>query len=209
MPSPRWFPRALCTAALVVACGPPALPDPRAAAAAYARAAARGDAVAVRGLLTEESRRALGRDRIWRIVTENRAEAAADAPGFASPRATVRAAAEIRYADGEPAIVELDGGRYRISSALGLPSAPRTPVAALGGLRAALSRRSYDALVRLLSTSTAGSVEADLRGLVAGLEHPETLDVRVHGDTAEADVPGGHRVVLKREAGVWRVHDFD
>ena len=32
---------------------------------------------------------------------------------------------------------------------------------------------------------------------------------RVRGDEAEVQVPGGHWVRLKQEAGIWRVRDFD
>jgi hypothetical protein len=44
---------------------------------------------------------------------------------------------------------------------------------------------------------------------VSGLEHPETLDIQINGDSAEVLLPTGHRILLKREAGIWRVLDFD
>jgi len=45
--------------------------------------------------------------------------------------------------------------------------------------------------------------------LVLGLERPDTLSPSVTGDTATVVVPGGHRVRLRRDGGVWRVEDFD
>jgi hypothetical protein len=96
-----------------------------------------------------------------------------------------------------------------VSAAAGLPAGARTVAEALGELRGALAERSYAALVRILSTDTRGAIEVDMRSLVSGLEHPDALEVKVHGETAEVDVPGGHKVLLRREAGVWRVHDFD
>jgi hypothetical protein len=42
---------------------------------------------------------------------------------------------------------------------------------------------------------------------VSGLADPASLDVRVNGDRAEVEIPGGHAVTLKREGGVWRVDD--
>jgi hypothetical protein len=51
-------------------------------------------------------------------------------------------------------------------------------------------------------------MEGDIRALVEGLEDPRSLDVRVKGDRADVELPGGHSVSLKREGGVWRVEDL-
>jgi hypothetical protein len=142
-------------------------------------------------------------------LDEGRAEIMQQARAMASPSANVRAVAEVRYVDGEVSVLVVEGGRYRISAAAGLPAGARTPSQALGELRGALSRRSYPALVRLLSSDTRAALEGDVRALVSGLERPDTLSVKVHGETAEVEVPGGHKVLLKREAGVWRVFDLD
>jgi hypothetical protein len=72
-----------------------------------------------------------------------------------------------------------------------------------------VARRSYAGLVRILTPSARASLEQDLRGLVTGLERPDTLPVETRGDEASASVPGGHHVKLKREGGLWRVEDFD
>jgi hypothetical protein len=45
--------------------------------------------------------------------------------------------------------------------------------------------------------------------MVIGLEHPEGLEVNVAGDVATVQIPGGHEVKLRHEAGVWHVEDFD
>lgn len=63
--------------------------------------------------------------------------------------------------------------------------------------------------MRVLTPSTRAAIEHDLRSLVSGLERPETLHVQINGDAATVSVPGGHQVKLKRDAGVWRVEDFD
>ena len=73
----------------------------------------------------------------------------------------------------------------------------------------ALARRSYAGVVRVLSSESRSAVENDMKSLVQGLEQPETLEVKVTGDRAQVQVPGGHSVKLKREAGFWRVEDFD
>ena len=63
--------------------------------------------------------------------------------------------------------------------------------------------------MRVLSPSTRAAIENDMRRLVDGLNEPRSLPVQVSGDAAIVPVPGGHQVKLKREAGVWRVDDFD
>ena len=65
------------------------------------------------------------------------------------------------------------------------------------------------ALMRVMTSSTRGTLENNMRGLVNGLEEPETLDIDVEGDRAEVELPDGHTVRLKREEGVWKIEDFD
>ncbi|HEX4335989.1 MAG TPA: hypothetical protein VH062_08760 [Polyangiaceae bacterium] len=160
-------------------------------------------------LLTDDARATYGVAGTGKLLAESRKEITDHAAAMASSTATVRASAEVRYVDGETAVLAVEHGGYRITAAAGLPSGARTPSQALGELRGALSRRSYAALVRLLSSDTRAAVEGDLRSLVVGLERPDALSVKVHGETAEVEVPGGHKVLLKREAGLWRIHDFD
>lgn len=195
--------------ALSTGCSGGRLPDPRTAAGEYSRAVAKGDANAVHALLTEEARRTYGPEGTRRLLNDGKAEIAEQARAFSLPTATVRIEAEVPYVDGERAILEVDSGHYRISAAAGLPASARTPAQALADLRGALSRRSYAALVRVLSEGTRTALERDLRALVTGLANSDALDVKVHGETAEVVVSGGHKVRLVREAGVWRIHDFD
>ena len=197
------------TALAVAGCSGPTLPDPRTAAREYAEAAKKNDAHAVYALLTDDARTAYGLAGTQKLLGDARKEIVDNANAMASPRATVRASAEVRYVDGETAVLAIEHGHYRISAAAGLPTAARTPSQALSELRGALSRRSYPALVRLLSSETRATVEGDLRSLVTGLERPDALPVKIHGETAEVEIPGGHKVLLKREAGVWRIQDFD
>lgn len=205
------FPWSLLTVVLpaaVLACQGPRVADPGAVVRAYAAAAQRGDADAIYALLSERSRRDLGREGVRRLVADAKNELKAQGHFLGSADAHAEAVAVVRYDDGERADLELENGLFRVSSAVALPAAARTPAEALGALRQALARRSYAALVRLLSGETQSALEANVNGLVKGLEDPETLDVDVQGDAAEVAVPGGHVVKLKREAGAWRVEDF-
>lgn len=200
---------ALVLASAVVAGCASAVPDPRGAVEEYRRAAERGDGDALYAMLTEGGQRERSRDDVKRAVAEQRGELAERGKLFAAADTRVEAVARLRFDDGEEATLDLRQGRFQVTAAGALPGGARTPEQALVGLRQVLARRSYAGLMRVLSPSTRAAVESDLRSLVLGLERPETLDVRAKGDVATVLVPGGHHVRLRREAGIWRVDDFD
>ena len=193
----------------VLGCAHSDLPEPEAAAARYAEAAKRGDGDALYAMLTRAAQRSYGRAATRALVRDARAELRRKAVALSDPSTRLTARARVRFADGEGAEFELEDGGFRIASAGTLPSGARTPAQALGELRGALARRSYASLLRVLSEDKRSALESDLRSLVTGLEQPDTLDIKVNGDAAEVRVPGGHLVKLKREAGVWRIDDFD
>ena len=203
-------PAALALLALVAfGCGRPEVPDARDAARAYAEALRRGDHRAVYGMMTRESQRSLGEKGTQRLLADAKAELDKQAASLLEPGTRVEAVATYRLEDGESADLVLGEHGFRVGAAGTFPSAARTPAQALEALRRALARRSYPALVRVLSSETQSAVETEVRSLVEGLENAETLEVKVEGDTATVEVPGGHRVRLKREAGVWRVDDVE
>jgi hypothetical protein len=194
---------------LALGCASQRVPDPKVTARAYASAAERGDADAIYALLTPEGRRALGPAGTKQLVQESKSELGRTARAIRSNDARVEASAETRFSDGESATLVLENGRFYVDAASLLPARPRSPSQALAGLRRALARRSYPALMAVMSGDSRGALESDVGALVDALEHPETLDIQVNGDAAEVQLPSGHRVLLKREAGVWRVLDFD
>ena len=202
-----------CTAVplllLALGCASQRVPDPKVTARAYASAAQRGDAEAIYALLTPQGQRALGRAGTKQLVQESKSELGRTAQAIQSDDARVEASAEARFSDGESATLVLEQGRFFVDAASLLPARPRTPSQALSGLRRALARRSYPALMALMASDSRGALESDIGALVSGLSHPETLDIQVNGDAAEVQLPSGHRVMLKREAGIWRVLDFD
>lgn len=209
MPSARCSLFLALAAAPALGCSKGAIPDPRGAAAAYASAAERGDADAIYAMLSERSRRSLRVEDVRRIVADQKGELAAQAKAIGEPSASVRATARVRYADGEDATLELEDGAFRITAADALPAGARSPEQALEQLRRVLARRSYAGLMRVLTPATRGAIESELRTLVEGLAHPEGLEVRADGDSAEVKVQGGHSVKLTREGGIWRVEDFE
>jgi hypothetical protein len=193
---------------LVVGCGRPALPDPKITARAYADAAERGDANRLHALLTRDAKRTYGEARVTELVKDEREELRRQATALTGPDTRVDASATLLLADGSEVELSLEPEGFRIAAASTLPAAARTPTEALDGLRRALARRSYSALLRVLSADSRGAVETDLRSLAAALQNPATLDVRVQGDRADVDVGAGHQVTLRRENGTWRVEDI-
>jgi hypothetical protein len=192
------------------ACVGSSIPDPKEAVDAYADAAARGDSDAIYEMLSDKGKRSLSREEVRKLVAGERAELADQAKVLRGAGAIVKARARVRYPDGEDATLDLEkDGVFRIAAADALPAGARTPAQALEQLRRVLARRSYAGLIRVLTPATRSAIESDLRSLVEGLEQPEGLEVHVAGDTATVQIPGGHEVKLRREAGVWRVEDFD
>ncbi len=197
-----------CGALLGSACVRQRVSDPSQAVKAYQQAAQRGDADALYAMLSARSQRELGPERTRALVRDAKQELSQSAARLGQPLTTPAALAAIRFDDGETSTLTLEEGLFKISAAAALPSAARTPAEALADLRRALSRRSYPALVRVLSEETRGALEHSVSAMVRGLEEPETLDVEVEGDAAEIALPGGHVVKLKRESGFWKVEDF-
>jgi hypothetical protein len=179
------------------------------AARQYAQAAARGDADQLYEMLATPSRHAISREDARRLIGAERLELAQRGRELSGNELRVSATAQMRFSDGEGAALDLQGSRFAVTSAGGLPGGGRTPEEALGQLRRVLARRSYSALMRVLSSGTRATVEDDMRSLVKGLSDPGALPAQVSGDEAVVPVPGGHLVKLKREAGVWRVENFD
>ncbi len=160
-------------------------------------------------MMTSSAQKERSREDVRRIVVDERQELAEQAQALGAKDARVEATARLRYEDGEETALELKEGRFWVTSAGTLPGGARTPEEALDQLRRVLARRSYAGLMRVLSPSTRAAIEKDLRTLVTGLEHPDTLQVQMGADQAKVSILGGHHVTLKREGGIWRIEDFD
>ena len=195
--------------AVCLGCSSQVIPDPQTTVDRYVEAAEKGDSDAIYGLLTQESRQARGKAKVRQLVEESDAELKRQAKAIRSKGTKIEAEASVRFVDGEVARFSIEDGRFRIEAAAALPARASTPGAALAEFRAVLARRSYAGLIRVLSPDARAALEERLRSLVEGLEQPDALNIEVEGDTATVKVPGGHSVVLKREAGIWKVQDFN
>jgi hypothetical protein len=193
----------------VLGCTREVMPDPRAAARDWDEALRRDDRKAIYEMLTAASQRAYGSAGVDKLLGENRSEIAAVAQAARSNDARVRATATLGYGDGQVAELVLEDGRFRLLGDEALPLDAKSPADALRQLRTALQRRSYGALLRLLSRETRWMIESELQALVDALEEPGGLQIKVEGRRATASLPGGHTVTLEHEDGVWTIKDFD
>jgi hypothetical protein len=191
------------------ACSPKPLPDPRAAAQRWAEAVQKGDAAAAYDLLSDDARRAFGRKGVVELLEQHRKELAQRGQAAAAPHARLEASATVTFADDRSARVMLERGRYRVAAAGAFPAAAATPLDALRELREVLSRRSFGGLLRVLTRDSAQTLEGSLEDLLKALDEPSSVDIELEGRRAVAKLPGGHRIELEREDGVWKVKEFD
>lgn len=160
-------------------------------------------------LLDAQARASLSKQDVQRLLKESQAQLLRRVRSFGKPTAKISTTARVRTADGEVSTLVLEQDEFRVTAAGALPAAGITPAEALSELRRALARRSYPALVQVLSADSRSALEEQLSGLVVGLEQPESLHIVIDGETARVTTPGGHWVELSREDGVWRVRDFE
>lgn len=192
-----------------VGCAPAVIPDPVLTAHDYARAAQQGDADAIYDMLDEQSQKNLSRQQVRALVASERQELQDQAKQLQLPSIRTQTRAVLRYPDGDIAILErAENGHFVIVSADALPGGSRTPTDALVQLRNALSRRSLDAFVRVLSEKNKNELQNSIDALLTGLEDPEQLDVQQRGDRATVTVAGGFVIWLRREGDTWTIEDI-
>jgi hypothetical protein len=191
------------------ACASQSLPDPRDAARRWAEAVQAGDGSAAYALLTATARRAHGRQGVARLLHSERSELLALGRAAAAPDAVLETSADVDFGNDRRARVVLEDGRFRVAAAGALPVGALTPRDALRELREVLARRSFAGLLRVLTRESAEELETGLAKVVDALSEPAGVDLDVEGRRATAQLPGGHRVTLEREDGIWHVKDFD
>jgi hypothetical protein len=186
------------------------VPDPKDAAEAYASAAEKGDADAIWTMLSTRSRATTSKGEVDASVKGSRAELADQAKDIRKNDGSITAVARLHYEDGSEAALVLEDGKFSVASAGMLPGGGNTAQEALAALRDVLKRRSYPALLRLLSPELRAQVEAQLRGLVEALDDPSAIAVPPgSGDDVEIKLSNGHRVRLRKEQGTWYVENFE
>lgn len=186
------------------------IPDPKDAAEEYAQAAERGDGGAIYGMLSKRSRATMSKADVERIAETAKLELRDQAKEVRAAEASIVAVARLRYEDGSEASLTLKNGKFFVATTGILPGGGATPEEAIAGLRDTLKRRSYPALLRLLTPALRAAVEAQLKGLIEALENPSALQIPPgSGDEVEIKLQNGHKVKLRRENNTWYVENFE
>lgn len=203
-------PRAFLVIASLAGCASTqSVPDPRAAAMAWADAADRGDADALHGMLTKRSAATISKADVVATVASAKAELKDQAKELRETK-EVTAVALLRWDDGTEASLVLEKGRFRVKGAVLMPGGGSRPEEAIGGFRDALHRRSYPALLRMLSPGLRAAVEAQLKGLEKAIGDPEKLPIPPDaGDEIEIKLENGHKLRLKRIDKTWYIDNFE
>jgi hypothetical protein len=200
---------AACAGAGTAACATGRIPDPRASAEAWADAADRGDAAALHGMLTKRSAATISKADVAATVASAKAELKDQAKEIREAK-DVAAVAILRWDDGTEASLVLEKGEFRVQSAVLMPGGGSRPEETIAGFRDALHRRSYPALLRMLSPSLRAAVEAQLKGLEQGIGDPEKLPIPADaGDEIEIKLENGHKLRLKRIDKTWYIDNFE
>lgn len=188
------------------------VPDPKAAAKAWADAAAAGDADALHGMLTKRSQAEISKAEVARIVKESPGELKDQAAQITKKSDTITTVAVLQYEDGSSVALELENGVFRIASAGHLPAGGASPEQTALAFRDVLKRRSYPGILRLLSPSLRAAVEGQLKGLETALDQPDATKMstpNANGDEVEIKLQNGHRLRLKRIDGKWYIDNFE
>jgi hypothetical protein len=190
----------------VIACGHSREDGPADTLEAYVEAVRNRDGDRAYGLLDEETRAELPRERFDELMEQNRAELIEQADRIREAGAEgVVATARVPLENGQSVDLVLEDGGWSIEgSYLGAPVL-RTPRDAVLALRSALSRRSLRGLERVLARQPRAELEADIEALLEDTADELDLAIEIRGDRARVRTTSGRELVLVREAGEWRV----
>lgn len=186
------------------------IPDPRAAAEAWADAAERGDADTLHGMLSKRSKATVSRAEVAATVASAKGELKDQAKEIREAKGKISAVAVVQWDDGTEASLVLENGRFTVKSAMLMPGGGASPAEAVAGFRDALRRRSYPALLRMLTPALRATVEAQLRGLEKSIGDPNKLPYPSDsGDEVEIKLENGHKLRLKRVDKTWYIENFE
>lgn len=191
----------------VTACGGEAVPSPDTAVNAYTEAVKRGDARALRELLTERGRAAYSEKEVEDSLRENQKELLARSATW--QRAEFETRATLWSEAGDPVALVLERGQFRLDGVGMMPSRAATPEAALAELRMAVRSRNLTLVLGVLAGEKRTEIESVLEALEAALAEIELAVTTTRGDRAEIELPSGVRISLVRVEGVWRIEEIE
>jgi hypothetical protein len=161
-------------------------------------------------LLSESQRARITRDEFREAAARHPEEIEAQVHQLRlqlAQRIPVRA--DVPLASGEVIALVLDGGRWRIADGLAGATGLASPLETVRALRRALQRRSYQALLHVLSRDARSQVDDEIDRVIEGLGDEESLRIDVTGNRARVVYEGDHVIDLIREDGIWVVEDMN
>lgn len=188
-------------------CGAGAVHEPREDLNAFARAVALKDAPAVHAMLDQETRRNVTEQQVALLLKRDGEEIGRRAERLAKASPVVRA--HVNLGNGQQVDLSHRDGAFYVASPSLNDTAPQTPMEAVGALRRALEAGSYTALLQVLTPELREQVEQQRTRLIEALRYEEALELTEEGERLVIGTADGHRVILERKMGVWRVHDFN
>jgi hypothetical protein len=149
--------------------------------------------------------------RAWRDSRAERERQARALESSMKSGGPIAEQAAITVRDGQKALLDREPEGWRLLRPLLAAVRPATPEEALERLAAALDERSFPAVLRLLSSERQEAARHLLEAMSSGIRDHQDELVEVAEDRATLVWTDGSRrwrIVLKREDGAWRIHDF-
>jgi len=174
----------------------------------YVKAIERGDADATYALLSQERRAQVSASEFRARFEDTRAELTERTDRIRNTGTNADAEATVELDDGDSVKLVLEHGEWRIAAGVLDASALRTPVDAVQSLRRVLLRRDLAGLLSLLTREERASWEATFGRIIESTADPLDWETLISGDEASVRTTGGGVIILRREAGRWRVQDI-
>jgi hypothetical protein len=222
----RWGALAACVVATLFGAGcASAEPPPRGPAETlsdYAKALEEGRAREAYELLSDEAKKSIPFEAFRRMVEENPEEIRDISVALSRPSGDPLVTATVTAPNGETLLLVYEGGEWHVdASAIDLYS-QATPKAAVLAFARAFNNRRFDVLMRFvpdgkleglnaakLEQAWAGEQREEMERLVQALEAAlPTAKFELLGDRATMAYGAGGTVELIREAGVWKIEEF-
>jgi hypothetical protein len=187
---------------------------PATGARAWAQAVERDDPKAAYALLADGVRRKVTYSmfaREWQETKQERQRQAAQLAAALRDGVVHGERGRLVLADGKSTVLVHESAGWRLDSPLLALGRASSPQEALRQLAAALEARSFDAVMRVLTSTRRDGLRQVLDTFVTGLRAHMGESIEVTGDRATVTWSDGKRrwrVILKREDGEWRIDDF-
>lgn len=197
--------------------------SPETTLSAYARHVSRGQLAEAYALLSDDAKKTIPFEEFKRMIQENPEQAQELSRALDRPQSgPARVTAKVTGADGEPLLLVLEEGAWRVDgSAIDLYS-QATPESTTRAFVRAVENKRYDLLLRFvpdgqreglteatLRTAWEGEQKQDMARLLEALKSAlPSARFEVVGERATLAYGAGGTVELLREHGAWKVEEL-